>query len=307
MSSHLSAHRPRLLPSLALLALLAVVGGACTGGEEATDDPGGAPAEEVEDTSEELDDPAAGDGGDDLAAEVEEGGDAAPGAGTDAVRPLAAGSGAGAANDGAAPAGLTVTGSGVASGEPDVVRLTAGVEVERDDVEEALDAANAATEEVLDALEASGVGAEDRQTRDFAIHPRMDREGGIEGYAVRNLVEATIRDVGSVGTVVRDTSEAAGDDVRIQGLRFDLEQDTAMLEAARAAAIEDARQRAEHYAELADRTLGDLVALEDRTTASPRAAVEQDVAAEEGADAGVPIEPGEQHVTVHVQARWELD
>lgn len=303
----MSSHRLTLIPSLALLALL-VVGGACTDGEEATEDPpAGAPAEEVDDISEELDDPAVGDVGDEVAPEVEERGDAAPGVGTDAAGPFAAGSVAGAENDGAAPAGITVTGSGVASGEPDVVRFVVGVQVERDDVDEALDVADAATEEVLATLEASSVEPEDRRTRDFAIQPRADRDGRIQGYAVRNLVEATIRDVESVGTVVRDTSEAAGDDVRIQGLSFDLEQDTGLLEAARAAAVDDARQRAEHYAELADGTLGDLVALEDRTTASPRAAVERDVAVEEATDAGVPIEPGEQDVTVHVQARWELD
>ena len=233
---------------------------------------------------------------------------AAPSSPTDApgvASPDASASAPPATGDGTAPAGVTVTGAGVASGEPDVVRLTVGVQVERDDAQQALDAANEVTERVIATLDDAGIGADDRQTRDFGIHPRHERDGDVRGYAVRNLVEATIRDVDTVGSVLQAVVDAGGDEVRMHGLRFDLEADAELLASAREAAVEDAREEAEHYAQLAGRELGELVAIEDRTHSSPRAAA-PDEALDAAAESGVPIEPGEQDVTVRVVTRWAL-
>lgn len=208
--------------------------------------------------------------------------------------------------------GVTVTGAGVATGEPDVVRVIVGVEVRRDAVQQALDDANAATAQVIDALDDSGVAAEDRETRDFAVQPdhgRPPEDGGtpsVTGYVVRNLVEATVRDVGSVGQVVQAATEAAGDDARVQGVMFDLEDDGEQIAAAREAALDDAREKAAQYADLAGVTLGELVAIEDQTVSSPRPASLDD-AAQSQPEAGVPIEPGQQDVTVQVVTRWAFE
>lgn len=212
---------------------------------------------------------------------------------------------------GAAASGVTVTGAGVVSGAPDVVQLTAGVEVERDDVQTALDDANVATNQVLQALDDAGIAEEDRQTRDFAIQPSMNQDGEIAGYLVRNLVEATVYEVDTVGDVVQGVADAAGDDARLHGVRFDLEEDSELLVAARQAALEDARIQAEHYADLAGVELGQLVAIEDHTVSQPRQGqmeqMEMDAAAaDDAAAAPVPIEGGEHDVTVRVVTRWAL-
>lgn len=211
---------------------------------------------------------------------------------------------------GSVAAGLTVAGAGEATGIPDVVRVTVGVEVERGSVQEALDAANAATEQVLGALDAAGIAAEDRQTREFSINPvyggtRDAGEPEIRGYMVVNLVEASVRDIDRVGEVLDAVADAGGDNTRIQGISFDLEDDGEQLTAARQRAFEDARATAEQYAEITRRSLGALIGIEDVTVGSPRSAAR--VALESAADAAVPIEPGEQHVVVRVLARWALD
>ena len=210
---------------------------------------------------------------------------------------------------GALADGITVAGAGQATGQPDVARVTVGVEVERPDAQTALADANAATEEVLATLDAAGIPEEDRQTRDFAIRP-AHREGDdgrpeIRGYVVRNLVEATVRDIDAVGEVLQAAAEAGGGDTRVHGVRFDLEDDGEQLAAAREAALEDARIKAAQYAELAGATLGELVAIQDQTTGSPREWAPEPTA-RDGAAASVPIEPGEQAVTVRVTTRWTL-
>lgn len=213
------------------------------------------------------------------------------------------------AEGGATTEGITVVGSGVAAGEPDVVRIVIGVEIERDEVQPALDEANAATAEVLAVLDEEGIAEEDRQTRDFSVHPvhRRQDEGReqIDGYAVRNLVEVTVRDVDRVGAIVQAAAQAAGDAARIHGVRFDLENDGEQLTAARQAALADARDKAEQYARLMEAELGEPVAIEERSTSTPRAATMMDEAADAAARP-VPIETGEQEVTVHVVVRWSI-
>jgi uncharacterized protein YggE len=209
---------------------------------------------------------------------------------------------------GGVAAGITVSGSGQATGTPDVVRVTVGVRVVRATVDEALDAANAATDRVIGALDDAGVAAEDRQTRDFSIAPEYGDSGDgraeIVGYAVSNLIEAKIRDVGSAGAVLTAVADAGGDDTRIQGVSFALEDDGEQVAAAREAAFADARARAEQYAQVAGVALGELIGITDVTVTSPRSA---EVLAGPAADsAAVPIEPGTQQVTVNVTVRWAL-
>lgn len=228
---------------------------------------------------------------------------AGEGTGADATGVAAAGT---AGPGGAAMDGVTVTGAGEATGEPDVLSATVGVEVERDDVQQALDDANAATEQVLAALDDAGVAEQDRQTRDFAVRPAFGPEGQEGGYTVVNLVEATVRDVDRVGEVLEAAVAAGGDDARVQGVRFDLEDDRDQLAAAREAAVADARASAEQYAELAGVELGELLAIDDRSVSSPRRAGGEEMAMDDAAASPVPIEPGERAVVVQVTARWSL-
>lgn len=232
-------------------------------------------------------------------------------AAADAVVGSAGGLTIGAGGEAGVAPGVTVSGSGQASGTPDVVRVTVGVSVVRDTVDEALDAANASTERVLAALDDAGVAAEDRQTRDFSIFPQYGGETSdgsprITGFTVSNLVEAKIRDVDRVGGILTAVADAGGDDTRIQGVRFALEDDSEQVAAARRAAFADARARAEQYAELAGVSLGGLIGITDVSVSSPRS-VDEFAAEAAAADAAVPIEPGTQQVVVTVTVRWALE
>lgn len=206
--------------------------------------------------------------------------------------------------------GVTVTGLGRAAGVPDTLRAVVGVELVREDVETALREANAAAEAVVRALREHGVAEQDVRTMEFSVRPRRVHEPGpggaprIEGYVVRNLVEATIRDVEQAGDVLGAVVEAGGDAARVEHVRFALEDDAAQLEAAREAAFEDARAKAEQLAELAGRSLGPLVGVTELGGTGPPPPVPLP---EEAARGGaVPLEPGSQEVDVRIQATWEL-
>ena len=220
------------------------------------------------------------------------------------ARPAAAGEPAAGA-----PEGITVIGHGRVTGQPDTVTATVGVHVVRPNVDQAFDDAAAAADRVLTALQENGVAEDDIQTRDFSVQPRRkhrpNKPPTVTGYVVRNLVEAKIRDIDRTGEILAAVTDAAGDDVRVQGVTFALEENDAQLRAARDDAFEDARQKAEHYAELAGTELGALISVTEVSTQRPTperfsagAAADQAVAA--------PIMPGEQEVGVRLQARWAL-
>lgn len=211
----------------------------------------------------------------------------------------------------AVPEGVTVTGDGRVTGEPDTLRATVGVHVVRADVDEAFEDAATAADRVLDAIREQGVEDEDIQTRDFSVRPEREHrpEGPprVTGYAVRNLVEVTIHDVDQAGELLAAVADAAGDDARVEGLRFSLEDNEDQLAAAREDAFDDARSKAEHYAELAGAELGELVSVtETSAQLPPPTPLPTDEAALAPDRARAPILPGEQEVGVQIRATWAL-
>ena len=207
--------------------------------------------------------------------------------------------------------GVTVSGIGRVTGTPDVLRAAVGVEVVRPSVQAALEEANAAAEDVVAALEAGGVAQDDIQTLEFSVNPEYRHEESqapeVTGYRVRNLVQAKVRDLDRVGEILAGAIAAGGDNARVQEVSFALEDNAALLHAARADAFADARGKAEHYADLADRDLGELVSVSEVTAdLPPPVPFAAGDAAQEAAGDRVPISPGQQEVGVTVTAVWAL-
>lgn len=202
---------------------------------------------------------------------------------------------------------VTVVGQGSSAAAPDVVRAALGVEVTSESIDRAFDQAGAAAEDLREALRQQGIAEQDVQTRDFSVRTREEPPSGPEdrsqvtGYVVRNLFEVTIRDVDRVGDVLAAATEATGDATRIQGLQFALVDAVAQQQQARERAFADARARAEQYADLVGRELGDLVSIEEGVGFAPPGP-----AAARAEVAPPPVEPGQQQVHVQVQATWRL-
>jgi uncharacterized protein len=203
-------------------------------------------------------------------------------------------------------AGVQVEGVGTATGTPDVLHVTVGVEAGADSVGEALEAANAAGRSVLEALHGAGVAEADVQTVDVHVWPRYDRDGQqITGYTAGQAVAATLRDLGSAGETISAAVDAGGDAARLQGISYALDDDTALLAQARDEAFADARRKAEQYAELAGRSLGELVSVQEQVSPSGPVPMAMDAAAVAETSA-VPMAVGSSEVTVSATVRWSL-
>lgn len=208
---------------------------------------------------------------------------------------------------GADQAGISVSGRGDVRGEPDTGYFTVGVETTRETVAEAREEAAHIANRIIESLRRNGVASDDVRTTSFAIYPQYDYRSGdqprIIGYTVTNMVEVKVRDLDAFGTLIDDAVEAGGDDVRVQGIRFDLEDREALIRQARELAMHDARTKAEQLATLGGVRLGAPLSIAEQTTASPPPFFGERVAD----DAGTPIEPGLTSIVVTVSVRYGID
>ena len=205
------------------------------------------------------------------------------------------------------PPGIRVVGEGTVSGTPDVLRFTVGVEVTADTVDAALSSANATARRMIDVLRQRGIAEEDLQTASVQVHPRYDDKGQqINGYVVRQDLLVKVTDLDAAGGLITAAVEAGGDAARLSGVSFALEDNEALLAAARDEAYAQARAKAEQYARLAGKELGDVVSVaEDVQHADPmefgRMSADAALAASD-----VPIAPGSTDVSVRADVRWAL-
>lgn len=207
--------------------------------------------------------------------------------------------------------GITVTGVGQVKGTPDTLILTMGVSVKRPTVAEALDQAGTSSDALLAALRDGGVVDEDLQTRDYSITQEFrypaDSSPVPDGFRVTNTVEARLTDLSTAGAVIDAAVRAGGDDTLLQGIAFDLEEDTELLAEARTEAFEDARVRAERLAELSGQALGpaELISEGADPVLPQRWDGEESLAAFDTAS-GPAIEAGQVEGIVRVTIRFPL-
>ncbi len=272
-----------IIAGLALAALL-VVGVACT------DDSGGAP-----DVAEESD-PAA------------------------AAQTTAAMSEGAASSTDAASGGIWVTGEASIRVEPDVSYINVGVSSRAETVAEARGEAAAAMDAIIAAVRAHGLTDNDIQTTSFNIWPQYDwiesEEDGqrvgkqvLVGYEVNNSARLTVRDLDAIGQIIDDTAEAGGDDTRINGISFSIEDPEQYEDSLRESAVADALEKANHLAELAGVSLGKLTYIGRAGVAVP-APVARGVAfamADESMAASTPIGSGQTEVSLRIQAAFSIE
>ncbi len=203
------------------------------------------------------------------------------------------------------PTGVSVSGSGVVFGEPDLARVVLGVDMTDADPQEALAIANRAMTAVLSAVREAGVADKDiaTTTLDFRREERRLPSGEVSEtvYRVRNLVRVTVRDLDALGAMLSAASAAGANN--IGGISFDLSDPKGLERQARALAVADARQKAEQLASEAGRELGELLEISEFGGAP--------INFDEGlglrvAQAAVPVSGGQLSVQVNVSLRYAL-
>ena len=201
---------------------------------------------------------------------------------------------------------VTVVGSGEVQGRPDTLTAQISIEATAPDVTAAMNQTSDRMQAVINALVNSGIDKTDIATTNVTLQPQYG--GGdspsIISYQASNSVTVKIRNLNTASQTLGLIGTTGGDATRINSVSYAIDDDSQLVRDARTRAFDDAKDRAEQYAQLAGLTLGDVISISESAgttpptptpTPMPRAAME-----------AVPLEPGQQTVSFSVTAIWEL-
>lgn len=198
---------------------------------------------------------------------------------------------------------ISVSGQGQVSVTPDLATVTFGVESGGTDLVAAQGDNATRTQATIDKLKGLGIDAKDLQTSGYNVQPQYDKDQRLTGYRITNSVRATVRDLSKLGSTI-DAAVAAGAN-RVSGIVFDVANKADALKGARGAAVADARQKAELYAQLTNTTLGGVLTLsESVATPEYRTAVPAAVPATGGS--ATPIEAGQGAITITISVVYAI-
>lgn len=196
---------------------------------------------------------------------------------------------------------VTVPGLGTATAPPDL--LTAQVEAwsEGPSAGDVLTETNRHAAALLEALAELGVASSDVATTAVHVGPTWDRDGRPAGYRATNAVRVVLRDLTTAGTHLDAVARLLGDHVQLTSVSLGLADDRALRSAARAAAMADARARADELAAAAGASVGPVREIAEGATTGP-----VPIAKAFAADAAMPLAGGATEVSVAVTVSFEL-
>lgn len=205
---------------------------------------------------------------------------------------------------------VTVLGSGEVQGEPDVLNVNASIEFIAPDVTGAMNQTSDRQQAVINALVDAGVDRKDISTSQVSLQPQFagggDGPQAIVGYRASNSIDIKIRQLDAASQALALIVSSGGDATRINSVNYSIDDDSQLVRDARSRAFNDARDRAEQYAQLSGLSLGDVVSISEASSAAPPPPVPFESPRADAAISAVPLEPGQQSVGFTVTVIWEL-
>ena len=201
------------------------------------------------------------------------------------------------------PRQVTVVGSGEVQGAPDTVTADVAIEVVAPDVTAAMNQTNERQRAVIDALTSDGIDSKDINTTGVSLAPQYGEDQAITGYRASNAIAVRIRQLDAASGALAKIIEVGGNATRINSVSYSIDDDSTLVRDARARAFNDAKDRADQYAQLSGLSLGKVISISEVPGGGPP----PPMPAPRGAMAdSVPLAPGEQTVSFSVTAVWEL-
>ncbi|WP_019972804.1 SIMPL domain-containing protein [Mycobacterium sp. 141] len=196
---------------------------------------------------------------------------------------------------------VTVIGSGKVQGTPDTLTANVAMEFVAPDVTAALNQSSQRQQAVIDALVGNKVDRKDINTTRVSVQPQTNSDGTITtGYRASNAIDVKIRDITAASQLLALIASTGGDATRINSVSYSIEDDSQLVKDARAQAFDDAKSRAEQYAQLSGLNLGKVISISEQSSSTPPTPMPR------MAMDSVPLEPGQQTVNFTVTVVWEL-
>ncbi len=210
---------------------------------------------------------------------------------------------------------IAVEGTGTVDIAPDTAQVSFGVRTQNESLETAQDENSTRTQAIMDAFTAAGIADADVATSQYSVFVinEYDRDGnlvGVRAYEVFNQVTVIIRDLSIVGEVL-DSAVGAGAN-EVGAISFYVDNTDEASSQARAAAVENARAKADELAEASGVVVVGVYTIAEISAPQPDPIQfglggAAPMAAEDSAVREVPVSPGQTQVTVRVQVEFEIE
>lgn len=215
----------------------------------------------------------------------------------------------------ATPPLITVSGRGEAAMPPDQAVVRLGVTAQHKQAAQAQKTVSTAAQRILDNLKQAGVAEKQIQTASLTLSPIYDQNRiqssdrppapYIVGYQASNIVQVTLDDVGKVGEVI-DAGMAGGAN-QVEGIYFQLKDDTSARQEALRLAVRQARAKAEAMAgalgvrlgPIADASEGGVEVFRPKMEMAGRAMLA-------AADVSTPVQPGQVRIEANVALSYRI-
>lgn len=204
---------------------------------------------------------------------------------------------------------ITMNGHGEAKAAPDQAQLSAGVTTEAKTARAALAANTAAMNKVFTTLKQAGIPGKAIQTSNFSVSPQYPSYNStnpqprrIIGYQVSNNVSVHVDNLAKLGPTL-DALVSAGAN-QLGGVSFSISDPQPLLAKARAAAVKDARERAQTYAKAAGISLGPIMTINEAGGYTPQPMFK--TMAMRAESAPVPMAAGEETISADISISWQI-
>ena len=208
-----------------------------------------------------------------------------------------------------AVAGISVLGEGIVLAQPDVARITLGVEVFDQSLSNAQAEAARRMDAVVSMLKADGIPDADIRTVSYNVTPQYEQQPNtnqstLRGYQVQNLVEVRTKNVPGLGSLLDDAVGSGA--TRVYGIAFEASDMEGLKNQARDQAMANARAKAEQLARGAGVSLGRPTTVEESDTGGVTPMQAQAPRAAAASAPTTPIQPGQLQVSTTVRVVWSI-
>ncbi|OBK12755.1 SIMPL domain-containing protein [Mycobacterium asiaticum] len=206
------------------------------------------------------------------------------------------------------PRQVTVLGSGQVQGVPDTLTANVAIEFTAADVTTAMNQTNDRQQAVINALAEAGLDRKDIRTTQVVLQPQYTSPAPTEaatvaGYRADNTIEIKIHPTDAASRLLDLVVRTGGDATRIRSVNYSIADDSQLVKDARTRAFEDAKNRAQQYAQLSGLHLGKVLSISESSSPPPTPGPQPAPAPRASL---APLEPGQQTVNFSVTAVWEL-
>ena len=210
---------------------------------------------------------------------------------------------------------VAVSGNGSVDVSPDNANITISVVTTADSVKASMKANSTQMQKVMTLLKGEySLKTEDLCTHNFSIYPQYDtdKDGkrmSISGWETINRLVINVKDISKAGDIMSSIGSLdKANSIRVDGIRFIVSDAlrNSVLDKAREAAVNDAKNRAKLYAETAGAKLGEVIAIVEKTSYNHYADRAVTSSGRMEGAGGVPVSAGKSQVIVDIAVTFSL-